>query len=669
MKPQAFAKQVQRYSIRKYAFGTASVLLGTVFLLGAQPVAAEASRDIVVKTGTEFVGVDAITDVTTNQARASDVDTHQLVEVPEETVESIPLRAKGVATPVEEQEIVTRAVTKEEVAEFVTDEVTRASDPAEIEVIDKVILVDKEVMRGTAPEEAEAKIARFLETKETDKATTLAPSGTYTFTENTDVRNIPDKTAKVEFYIPAGQKVNYDKVVKANGYNWISYVSYSGSRRYAAVELVSANAAAVVTKTKKEESKTTPVVTRELGKVERYIFAETVAVKQEPKVAAETDFYFYKGEGINYDRVLESDGKRWVSYISYSGLRRYAMIGDSQATKPLVKAVTTGNLTIKDSSKDGFTVLVTNVANGQGVKAVKVPVWSEQDGQDDIVWYDAVKQTDGNYYVTVNIASHKGNVGTYHAHLYYVQNDNTLKGVTTVTTVLKDEKAVNTGTAKRDTMVMTKTVEVKNAPESKSPTQFIFKAGDRVNYDRVLTADGYKWISYVSYSGIRRYVALEAITEQSVKAVEPAKVSAFPDRGTYTFTKTSEIKNVPETKAPVQYIYRAGDKVNYDKVLVADGYQWLSYISRTGVRRYVALDQVAEATGKPVVSTNHLASSGRYVFTGHLPAKREARANAATVFTFGLGNSIYYDRLLNADGKQWISYISYTGDRYYVPIN
>ncbi len=43
----------------------------------------------------------------------------------------------------------------------------------------------------------------------------------------------------------------------------------------------------------------------------------------------------------------------------------------------------------------------------RGVRTVQVPVWSEADGQDDIRWYEATRQTDGNYKVTVQVANHK----------------------------------------------------------------------------------------------------------------------------------------------------------------------------------------------------------------------------------------------------------------------
>ncbi|WP_180273210.1 SH3 domain-containing protein, partial [Streptococcus suis] len=34
--------------------------------------------------------------------------------------------------------------------------------------------------------------------------------------------------------------------------------------------------------------------------------------------------------------------------------------------------------------------------------------------------------------------------------------------------------------------------------------------------------------------------------------------------------------------------YTNGEQFNYDSVYIADGYIWVSYISRSGVRRYVA---------------------------------------------------------------------------------
>ena len=50
---------------------------------------------------------------------------------------------------------------------------------------------------------------------------------------------------------------------------------------------------------------------------------------------------------------------------------------------------------------------MTDVSSTKGVKMVKLPVWSSQGGQDDIIWYDAAKQIDGTYKLSVDIRRHK----------------------------------------------------------------------------------------------------------------------------------------------------------------------------------------------------------------------------------------------------------------------
>ena len=42
-----------------------------------------------------------------------------------------------------------------------------------------------------------------------------------------------------------------------------------------------------------------------------------------------------------------------------------------------------------------------------GVLTVSVPVWSDINGQDDLVWYTATKQVNGTYKVSVKASDHK----------------------------------------------------------------------------------------------------------------------------------------------------------------------------------------------------------------------------------------------------------------------
>lgn len=64
----------------------------------------------------------------------------------------------------------------------------------------------------------------------------IAESGSYKLTKRTAVKNTPSDTAPVEFYLEAGDKINFDMKVTQDGHSWISYISYSGVRRYVQVD-------------------------------------------------------------------------------------------------------------------------------------------------------------------------------------------------------------------------------------------------------------------------------------------------------------------------------------------------------------------------------------------------------------------------------------------------
>ncbi len=105
--------------------------------------------------------------------------------------------------------------------------------------------------------------------------------------------------------------------------------------------------------------------------------------------------------------------------------------GRFTARATLVKQPLTGKISIQNNNpKTGtFDVVVSEVSAPHGVQEVKLPTWSSERGQDDIVWYTATKQANGTYKLTVNAANHRGSTGEYNVHLYYVQGDGKLVGV------------------------------------------------------------------------------------------------------------------------------------------------------------------------------------------------------------------------------------------------
>lgn len=48
------------------------------------------------------------------------------------------------------------------------------------------------------------------------------------------------------------------------------------------------------------------------------------------------------------------------------------------------------------------------------------------------------------------------------------------------------------------------------------------------------------------------------------------------------------VRNEPKTNGAVVAVYNKNQSFNYDSYIITNGYVWLSYISSTGVRRYVA---------------------------------------------------------------------------------
>lgn len=81
-----------------------------------------------------------------------------------------------------------------------------------------------------------------------------------------------------------------------------------------------------------------------------------------------------------------------------------------------------------------FDVVISNVKAPNSVETVSVPIWSEINGQDDIIWYTADRQNNGTYTVNVKASAHKNSTGLYNVHLYYIQKDGQLTGVGGTTT-------------------------------------------------------------------------------------------------------------------------------------------------------------------------------------------------------------------------------------------
>ena len=510
MKREKFLHEQQRFSIRKYSFGAASVLLGASLVFVGQALADEHHE------------VSTPSDATLRATSDSDAVTAADI--------FSGVATDGAASSEKASQVSTTSQTASETATSEARSEVSASTSQATDKISESTTASSEATRNT---NASSETATNLDVSALTRAavnTSLAsqpatstdsdlPSqGTYVYKERTEVKNQPKVSAKAEFYVNPGDSVLYDQVVTADGYQWISYKSYSGVRRYAPVKPVAAGSGngnsgngdgkpsngaqattgaldipatgtfyftrdtdikkepkadlkptfvfskgdhviydkvltadnhqwisylgydyvryyadiATLTPAKAETPAAKPTETNqakpETSGAEKlpasgtYNVTRSLNVKNEPKASAETLYTLEKGYKVNYDKVLTADNHQWISYISYSGTRRYVDIATLKTTesKPQENRVS-GNLTINNQTSNGFDVVVTNVSGGgKVVQEVRVPIWSDKNGQDDLTWYHADKQSDGSYKVHVDTASHKSDAGTYSVHLYYM---------------------------------------------------------------------------------------------------------------------------------------------------------------------------------------------------------------------------------------------------------
>ena len=166
-----------------------------------------------------------------------------------------------------------------------------------------------------------------------------------------------------------------------------------------------------------------------------------------------------------------ADGKyeAQVFYVDAKGQNKFvkkAFIDFKNQSRP------TGNLIIQNNNKDTgtFDVIIKDVYSPKGVRTVQVPTWSDKDGQDDIRWYEATRQSNGDYKVSIKASDHKNSTGKYHIHLYYIQNDGSRVGVGTTTTEVEFRNAktkTQTGIKNVNSGAGTYTVTVDQAPQGR----------------------------------------------------------------------------------------------------------------------------------------------------------------------------------------------------------
>ena len=686
-------KERQRYSIRKYSFGAASVLIGASLMLGGHASAQEqanstsTSKDYeVFVNNSEPLQIDqatseAVTDVLNQPASRSEAPRPKLAssEVASSEASSVVAsEAASLEVPAEVAHSVAAVATvsRSEVASPRSEVSSVASSEAA-----------SETNRSATSEVAEARVTdrEAVDTPQpgvdgpvtADGSLDIPSNGTYYFRRTTEIRTAPIMDIKPTFVFSAGDHVIYDKVLKRDNHQWISYIGYDYERYYADIAALKA-----------ENTSSNTEATRDETIPERgtYYFTKPADVKNQPSLTAKTEFNFDPGMSVNYDKSLLADNHRWISYVSYNGTRRYVDLGAvaEAVAKPR------GDIAIESHDNGDFSVVISNVSDQNGVLGVSVPIWSEKNGQDDIIWYNATRLNNGNYKVNVSLTDHKNERGLYNVHLYYVETNGKLVGVggTTYTVPAKVEETHTTTSYSlpdSGTYTFKERSSIKAEPRVASPELAYYDAGMSVNYDKIVSGDGYQWLSYLSYNGNRRYVAVAKLAQQS-KPSGTISIENLSNLGfdVHITNVSGGDKAIQGVSVPVwtskdgqdDLVWHQADRQSDGSYKVrinvsdhkAEAGEYIVHLYYVQDGKMVGVGGTSTTVPVQNATRHNLPASGSYTFTARTGIKTQPLVANPDVSYYDAGMSVNYDKVVNNDGYTWLSYLSYSGHRFYVAI-
>ncbi|WP_271497203.1 GBS Bsp-like repeat-containing protein, partial [Enterococcus sp. 5H] len=189
-----------------------------------------------------------------------------------------------------------------------------------------------------------------------------------------------------------------------------------------------------------------------------------------------SNFYF---PGIAHPFDINTD---------YTGL----FTGDSGWTSDIpVKGST--KITDKSGNETIFEATTTIEAGGYSPIEVYFATWSEENGQDDLVWYPAKRNGDGTWTASINIANH-ATAGKYIVHTYAKMNKSTQVGASSdtfnVTQPSLDARATAYNNATNSFDVIVTPTTVSGVKEVRIPVWSKADRSDLIWYRATRQADG-----------------------------------------------------------------------------------------------------------------------------------------------------------------------------------
>ena len=138
----------------------------------------------------------------------------------------------------------------------------------------------------------------------------------------------------------------------------------------------------------------------------------------------QNDIVWYNATKINDDTYqVIMDIKNHKYHIGQYNIHVYSTLVNDITH---IAYVTTENISVSNYmyvERVGYGIYNVNIINpnGEDIESVQIPTWSEENGQDDILWYNASFKGNGLWSAIINTANHK-NSGIYLSHFYVTSN-------------------------------------------------------------------------------------------------------------------------------------------------------------------------------------------------------------------------------------------------------
>ncbi|MGV3210151.1 LD-carboxypeptidase LdcB/DacB, partial [Streptococcus suis] len=363
------------------------------------------------------------------------------------------------------------------------------------------------------------------QTETAEASLKLAPQGTYTFTERVGIKREAKMTSPDVAFYDKGMKVNYDKVITADNHQWLSYISFSGGRSYIPVAKLTDKAdkpavSNLSTETQANQAKLTfngqyysvdgkygPViiVNKQHGLASTYNPGENPTARNAYQNLRNDMIRqgFNVGKAYSGFRSYETQQSLYLNYVQRDG----QAAADRYSARPGHSEHQTG---LAFDMTDASGALLTNSraeqwlkdnAHKYGFVVRYLPGKEAVTGYMSEPWHLRYvgKEAKDIYQSGLTLEEYYGIPGGDYQKKQTVQANQANSGTTNVAAQPLPAKG---------TYRFTKGAVVRNAAKSTSPALYTFAAGESINYDRVVKEDGKTWLSYIAYSGNRRYVQI-----------------------------------------------------------------------------------------------------------------------------------------------------------------